>query len=251
MSTVLEKNTGSDNYSISCHHMTMRYEGKKENNESDREDIYAARIHNSFTRGLYDLADKCSYKSFSSLHIKMFQWYASQRDIFLLYTSSNKMFYGACCKTWNCLLQQIPGMTVGYRSKKLFTCGIIVYPPAGPNRANDLSFVILYEFHKSVVNSLICVLFNLAPEKWENRNNFGFKPLIKLTAAIHLFFIQAHKQFFFIPLLQHRSDTASPSVMRRDENSTCSAFRGKKRHSGGEPQNCFPEPWSTFVSMYV
>jgi len=26
MSTVLEKNTGSDNYSISCHHMTMRYE---------------------------------------------------------------------------------------------------------------------------------------------------------------------------------------------------------------------------------
>lgn len=29
MSTVLEKNTGSDNYSISCHHMTMRYEGEK------------------------------------------------------------------------------------------------------------------------------------------------------------------------------------------------------------------------------
>lgn len=46
-----------------------------------------------------------------------------------------------------------------------------------------------------------------------------------------------------------RSDTASPSVMRRDENSTCSAFRGRKRHSGGEPQNCFPEPCSTFVSI--
>lgn len=49
MSTVLEKNTGSDNFSISCHHMTMRYEGKKVNNESDRD---ADRIHNGFTRGL-------------------------------------------------------------------------------------------------------------------------------------------------------------------------------------------------------
>lgn len=52
MSTVLEKNTGSDNFSISCHHMTMRYKGKKVNNESDRDYIYADRIHNSFTRGL-------------------------------------------------------------------------------------------------------------------------------------------------------------------------------------------------------
>lgn len=46
-----------------------------------------------------------------------------------------------------------------------------------------------------------------------------------------------------------RSDTASPSVMRRDENSTCSAFRGRKRHLGGEHQNCFPEPCSTLASI--
>jgi len=36
------------------------------------EKMYAATIHKGFTRGLYDLADKCSYKSLSSLHIKMF-----------------------------------------------------------------------------------------------------------------------------------------------------------------------------------
>lgn len=46
-----------------------------------------------------------------------------------------------------------------------------------------------------------------------------------------------------------RFDTASPSVMKRDENSTCSAYKERKRHLGGGPQNCFPEPCNIFVSI--
>lgn len=66
------------------------------NNEGNGDDIYAVRIHNGFTRGLYDIQIPLE---FAYKDVLM----ASQRDIFLLSTSSNKMFlcdfYGVCCKT--------------------------------------------------------------------------------------------------------------------------------------------------------